>query len=88
MQMVIVAATVEAAEADVADMAAAKGWSPEIAGMVKSMLIFGDADTVGERLQAVMDAGLDGLTLDLPANGHHTEPIALLGEIGLKVTAR
>jgi len=87
LQMVIVAPTMEEAEADVAELAAVKGWNEEIAGMVKSMLIFGDADTVGEHLQGVMDAGLDGLTVDLPINGHNLDRIALLGEIGLAATA-
>jgi hypothetical protein len=34
-----------------------------------------------------MDAGLDGLTLNLPANGHKTERIELLGEVGRRVAA-
>ena len=42
------------------------------------------AGGVGERLQAC----IDGLTLNLPVNGHTTERIALLGEIGLAVTAK
>jgi len=86
--MVIVAPTMEEAEADVAELAAVKGWDEEIASMVKSMLIFGDADTVGEHLQGVMDAGLDGPTVDLPVNGHNLDRIALLGEIGLTATAK
>ncbi len=56
--------------------------------MAKSILVFGDADTVGEQLQATMDAGLDGLTVDLPVNGHNLDRVALLGEIGLAVTAK
>jgi len=56
--------------------------------MAKTILVFGDPDTVGERLQACMDAGVDGLTMNLPVNGHNTERIGLLGEIGLRVTAK
>jgi F420-dependent oxidoreductase-like protein len=88
MQMVCVAPTMEEAQADLAELAAVKGWPTEIVEMAKGILVFGDPDTVGERLQACIDAGLDGLTLNLPANGHKTERIALLGEIGLAVTAR
>ncbi|MFK8024738.1 MAG: LLM class F420-dependent oxidoreductase [Ilumatobacter sp.] len=88
LQMIVVAPTMEEAEADVAELAGVKGWNEEVIGMMKSMLVFGDPDTVGEHLQAVMDAGLDGLTVDLPVNGHNLDRIALLGEIGLKVTAR
>jgi alkanesulfonate monooxygenase SsuD/methylene tetrahydromethanopterin reductase-like flavin-dependent oxidoreductase (luciferase family) len=88
LQMVVVAPTMEEAEADIREIAAVKGWNDEIIEIVKSMVVFGDTDTVGERLQAVMDAGLDGLTVDLPVNGHIPDRIALLGEIGLAATAK
>ena len=87
MQMVCVAPTMEEAEADLAELAATKGWPNEIVEMAKGILVFGDPDTVGEQLQACMDAGLDGLTLNLPVNGHKTERIALLGELALPMTA-
>ena len=87
LQMVLVAPTMEEAEADVKEMAAAKGWSDEIAEMVKQILIFGDPDTVGEKLQACMDTGIDGMTINLPGNGHKLDRIGLLGEIGLAVTS-
>ncbi len=87
MQMVCVAPTMEAAEADLAELAAAKAWPDEVVEMAKGILVFGDADTVGEQLQACMDAGLDGLTLNLPVNGHKTERVALLGELAVPMTA-
>ena len=87
LQMVLVAPTMEEAEADVREMAVAKGWNDEVVEMAKAILIYGDADTVGERLQACMDTGIDGLTINLPGNGHKTDRIGLLGEIGLAVTA-
>ncbi len=87
LQMVLVAPTMEEAEADLKALGAAKGWPDEIVAMAKAILVFGDPDTVGERLQAVMDTGIDGLTINLPANGHNTERISLLGEIGRNVTA-
>ena len=86
LQMVILAPTMEEADADVRAMAAVKGWDDEMMEMVKGFFIYGDADTVGERLQACMDTGIDGITVDLPVNGHDPERIALLGEIGLAVT--
>ncbi len=88
LQMVVIAPTTEEAEADMAEIAAVKGWNDEIIEMARSILVFGDADTVGEKLQDVMDAGLDGLTVDLPVNGHNLGRVALLGEIGLAVTAK
>jgi F420-dependent oxidoreductase-like protein len=87
MQMVCVAPTMEEAEADLAEMAAAKGWNDAITGMAKNILVFGDPDTVGERLQACMDAGLDGLTLNLPVNGHKPDRIALLGQLALPIVS-
>jgi F420-dependent oxidoreductase-like protein len=88
LQMVLVAPTMEEAEADLVAIAAAKGWNDEIIEMAKMILIFGDADTVGERLQACMDTGIDGLTINLAGNGHNTDRVRLLGEIGLAATAR
>ena len=88
MQMVCVAPTMAEAEADLAELAAAKGWSDAVVDMAKNILVFGDVDTVGEQLQASMDAGIDGLTLNLPVNGHKTERIGLLGELAGPITAR
>ena len=85
MTMVCVAPTMEQAEADLRDMAAVKGWSDQVLGMVKGMILFGDPDTVGEQMQAMVDTGLDGLTINMPANGHITERIGLVGEIADKI---
>ena len=81
LTMCNIAPTMEEADADLRAMAAAKGWGDEIVEMVKGILIHGDPDTVGEQLQATMATGIDGLTINLPANGHVTERIALLGEV-------
>jgi F420-dependent oxidoreductase-like protein len=83
MQMICVAPTMEEAQADLAETAAAKGWSDEVVEMAKSILVFGDPDTVGEQLRAMMATGIDGLTLNLPANGQNPDRIGLLGEIAL-----
>ncbi len=64
-----------------------KGWSDEIVEMAKSFLVFGGPDTVGEQLQAMMATGIDGLTLNLPVNGHKIDRIHLLGELALAATA-
>ena len=87
LQMVLVAPTMEEADADLRAIGAAKGWPDEVVEMAKGLLVYGDPDTVGERLQAVMDTGIDGLTVNLPGNGHNTDRIGLLGEVGLRVTA-
>jgi len=87
LQMVHVAPTMEEAEAELRQTAAVKGWNDQIIEMAKGILVYGDTDTVGERLQAVMDTGIDGLTVNLPGNGHNLDRIGLLGEIGLTATA-
>ena len=79
--MALVAPTMEEAEADLREIAGAKGWNDEVIELAKGILIHGDPDTVGERLQAAMATGIDGMTINLAGNGHKTERIGLLGEI-------
>jgi hypothetical protein len=41
----------------------------------------GDADSIGERVQKeLLDVGLDGLVVNLPADGHLPESVILAGE--------
>ena len=72
------------AESDLAAMAKVKGWNDKVMGLVRKALIFGDADTVGERIAEAVAMGIDGITVDLPVNGHNLEPVALLGEVSRK----
>ncbi len=85
LTMVCVAPTMEQAMADARELAQLKGWSNEVVDMLKGVLIFGDPDTVGERLQEIVNCGIDGLTINLPVNGHITDRISLLGEIANKI---
>ena len=82
--MIAVAPTMEEVEADLAAIARTKGWNDGIMDMARKALIFGDADSVGERIAEAVALGLDGVTVDLPLNGHNVERIELLGEIALK----
>jgi F420-dependent oxidoreductase-like protein len=84
LMMVVVAPTQEEAESDLATIAEVKGWNEKIAERVKQQLIFGDPDHVGAKLSEAIGKGLDGVTVDLPINGHLPERIALLGEIANK----
>ena len=84
MVNVCVAPTREEAEADVLEMAAVKGWNNDIVEMMKSMLVFGDPDTVGEYICDAFNAGLDGITINMAANGQKPERVALCGEIASK----
>jgi F420-dependent oxidoreductase-like protein len=85
MTMVCVAPTMEQAMADARALSGAKGWTDEVIEMIKGMIIFGDPDTVGEKIQEFVDAGVDGLTINLPINGHVTERISLVGKIANKI---
>lgn len=84
LMMVAVAPTLEEVEADLKAIAQVKGWNDAIADMVRQTLIFGDADSVGEQLADAISLGLDGMTVDLPVNGHNPERVALLAEIAQK----
>ena len=44
--------------------------------MLSARLIVGDADSVGEQVRALIELGLDGITANLPANGHDPEATA------------
>ncbi len=80
-QMVCVAPTMEQAHQDLVDIAAIKGWNNDVIEMLKGIIVFGDPDTVGEKLLAFLNAGVDGFTLSLPTNGYKTERIGLLAEV-------
>lgn len=47
--------------------------------------IIGDPDTVGERLTADLALGIDGFTINAPANGHIEGRVALLGRTAAAV---
>ena len=84
-QMVCVAPTLEEAEEDLVELAEAKGWNNDIMEMVKSIIVFGDASTVEEKLSEFLATGIDGFTLSLPTNGHKPGRVELLGEIATRV---
>lgn len=83
-QMVCVAPTMEEAQRDLEEIAIAKGWNSDIVEMMKGFIVFGDPDTVGEKLLAYLQTGIDGFTLSLPTNGHKTDRIGLLAEVANK----
>ena len=85
--MVCVAPTMEEAEADLRAIAAVKGFNDEVVELMKHILIYGDPDTVGEKLLEAMNTGIDGMTINLAVNGHDTQRIGLLGEVASKAIA-
>ena len=76
----VIAPTNAEAEADVKAMASVKGWNDQIVDGMRSRLVFGDPDSVGEALTDLVSAGLNGLSLSLPVNGHIPGRVALLAE--------
>ena len=52
---------------------------------ITSRFIIGDPDTVGERLAADLALGIDGFTINAPANGHIEGRVALLGRTAAAV---
>jgi F420-dependent oxidoreductase-like protein len=83
-QMVCVAPTMEEAHQDILAIAAVKGWNNDVVEMMKNFIVYGDADTVGEKLAEFVATGVDGFTLSLPVNGHNTDRIGLLAEVANK----
>ena len=81
LQMIAVAPTQEELDADFQSIAEAKGWKEAHIKAAQGALISGDPDTVGEILEKAVASGLDGLTVDLPVNGHNPERIELLAQI-------
>jgi hypothetical protein len=51
---------------------------PEMRDRLAAVLVIGDPDTVGEFVaRRVIGQGLDGIVVNLPANGHDTEAVQL-----------
>ena len=56
----------------------------EMQEQIRRAMIFGDASTVGEELQSLRDAGLDGIVVNMPG-AHRDEHIQAVAEVGLAV---
>jgi len=85
-----VAPTHEQAEAEADAFLKARGidlssMSTEDAGAVRAMITLGDPDEVGEIFTARLLEGVDGFTVNAPANCHIEGRVALLGEVLSKV---
>jgi F420-dependent oxidoreductase-like protein len=83
-----VAPTTEQAQQELLDGLARMGHDVSTASArdaAAARYLVGDPDTVGELLAADKALGLDGFTLNAPANGHVPERVALLGAVASKV---
>jgi F420-dependent oxidoreductase-like protein len=85
-----VAPTHELAQAEADAFLRARGidlasMSAEDAGAIRAMIALGDPDEVAEVFAARLVEGVDGFTVNAPANGHIEGRVALLGEVLSKV---
>ena len=85
----IVGETMEAAQAKLSDRlggATIDQLPADMQARVKGMFIVGDADEVGAKVQELLDAGLDGIVVNMP-DAHNLESVALAGSVLSKVFA-
>jgi F420-dependent oxidoreductase-like protein len=59
----------------------------ETRAFLTSLLTVGDPDLVGERVRDLRETGVDGVTFNMPANGHLVEYVELAGETITKALA-
>jgi F420-dependent oxidoreductase-like protein len=79
--MMIIGRTHEDAVASVDAFVASHGWPPEVVELMRPRMTMGDPDEVGAAIRELVDLGIDGITLNLVANAHDPEMIALAGEV-------
>jgi F420-dependent oxidoreductase-like protein len=80
-----IAPTMEQAEADLFDYLGGRGidvttMDEETRKRILGRFTYGDPDTVAERLAADLALGVDGFTINMPANCHVPERVELLGQ--------
>ncbi|MEM7141394.1 MAG: LLM class F420-dependent oxidoreductase, partial [Actinomycetota bacterium] len=64
---------------DIRKFAEFKGWPEGTLDLMLPMITHGGPDEVGEQIRDMIDAGLDGVTINLVANGHNPEMVELAG---------
>lgn len=57
------------------------GWSEDLVELIRPQLVIGGPDTLAKAARETIDAGLDGITLNLPANAHDLDIVALAGQV-------
>jgi alkanesulfonate monooxygenase SsuD/methylene tetrahydromethanopterin reductase-like flavin-dependent oxidoreductase (luciferase family) len=53
----------------------------DLRAQLSARLLVGDADTVGERVHDLLELGLDGVVVNMPADGWDLEAVAHAGEV-------
>jgi F420-dependent oxidoreductase-like protein len=84
LRRALIAPTMEQARIELGDFLATKGldyrsFDDATKAKIEADWVIGDPDTVGEVLLNDLSTGVDGYTLNMVANGHISERVALLG---------
>jgi len=79
--MMIIGRTHDEAEAAVDTFVANHGWPKEVVDLVRPRLTLGDPDEIGAAIRELVDLGIDGVVINLPANAHDPDMISLAGEV-------
>ncbi|MDJ0788243.1 MAG: LLM class F420-dependent oxidoreductase [Myxococcota bacterium] len=58
-----------------------RGLPEGVKANVERLIVMGDPDTVCARIHELIATGLDGIVVNLPANGHEPEAIRLAGQV-------
>jgi alkanesulfonate monooxygenase SsuD/methylene tetrahydromethanopterin reductase-like flavin-dependent oxidoreductase (luciferase family) len=80
MVMMVIGRTHDDARAAIDTFVETHGWPTEVTDLMLPRITFGDPDEIGEAIRDLMATGIDGITLNLAANAHDPEMVALAGE--------
>ncbi|MGB7860358.1 MAG: TIGR03560 family F420-dependent LLM class oxidoreductase, partial [Acidimicrobiia bacterium] len=85
-----IAPTMEQAEREMVEYMARRGidlsaMDEETRSATMERVHYGDPDTIGEKFAADLALGVDGFTVNMPANGHIPERVSMLGTTLSKV---
>ena len=93
LHSLILGRTAEEADAKRDGLLTARGLPPwatlddGFKAMLGGRFVVGDADQVTEQVHHVLDLGLDGVTFNMPADGHDPEAVTHAGEVLTKALA-
>jgi alkanesulfonate monooxygenase SsuD/methylene tetrahydromethanopterin reductase-like flavin-dependent oxidoreductase (luciferase family) len=76
---VVIGATHDDALAAAKLFIANHGWPREVVDLMVGQVVLGDPDEVGEAIGEAMATGIDGICMNLVANAHDPEMVALAG---------
>lgn len=80
LRSAVIAPTMEEAEAEANAWFDRRGVDEQTRTAILSRYHVGDPDTIGARFEEELATGVDGFTVNMPANGHVPERVSLLGE--------